>query len=94
MLVTLTEQRAADDEELPRGQVLAFTADSRFSSSSSNSMATNGKSTNSSSADGWTPTSWRKLPIKQQAQYPDAAALNKVHDKRTCEGRDDPMCSH
>uniref|UniRef100_K3X5V1 Phospho-2-dehydro-3-deoxyheptonate aldolase n=1 Tax=Globisporangium ultimum (strain ATCC 200006 / CBS 805.95 / DAOM BR144) TaxID=431595 RepID=K3X5V1_GLOUD len=35
----------------------------------------------------WSPSSWRKFPIKQQAKYPDEAALGKVHDKlRTLPG--------
>jgi 3-deoxy-D-arabino-heptulosonate 7-phosphate (DAHP) synthase class II len=29
----------------------------------------------------WTPSSWRKYPIKQQAQYPDAMALEAVYEK-------------
>ncbi|KAJ0401846.1 hypothetical protein P43SY_007780 [Pythium insidiosum] len=31
--------------------------------------------------DTWTPTSWRQLPIKQQAPYPDPEQLEKVHQK-------------
>ncbi len=31
----------------------------------------------------WSPSSWRKLPIKQQAPYKDPAALEKVYGKRT-----------
>ena len=30
------------------------------------------------SKTGWTPTSWRNLPIQQVPAYPDAAALQTV----------------
>lgn len=49
-------------------------------------MATaNGSQANSarSGASGeWSPGSWRRFPVKQQAPFPDASALDSVRAKR------------
>jgi 3-deoxy-D-arabino-heptulosonate 7-phosphate (DAHP) synthase class II len=40
-------------------------------------------SNGSGKAEEWSPSSWRKFPVKQQAPFPDAAALDGVRAKRT-----------